>query len=230
MTAALALTLAHDLEERALTWPERANALTISDARTCEAAAELLRDIKTLRDEIAASTDPVIEAAHRAHKAALAQRKQLEAPLLAAEITIKGRLSAYVTEQERLRRIAEAEAAAAARKLEEDRRLAEAEALAAAGEAEEAERVLDEPMPAPPPPAVARAVPRTEGVATRETWSAEVTDLAALVRAIAEGKAPLPLVLPNLPALNSQAKSLRGAMAIPGVRAVCRRDVAVRGR
>lgn len=230
MNAALTLTVAPELELAAMSWPERATALAVTDAATCEAAAELLRDIKTLRGEIDASCGPVIAAAFAAHKAATAQRKTLEAPLLAAETTIKGRLSAYVTEQERIERIRQAEAAAAARKLEEDRRLAEAEALAAAGEADEAEAVLDAPMPAPPPPAPLANVPRVEGVATREVWSAQVVDLGALVKAIAAGQAPLALVLANEPALHGQARSLRGELSIPGVRAVCQRIVAARGR
>lgn len=228
MSAALTLTVAPELEARAVSWPDRAQALAVVDAATCEAAGELLRDIKTLREEIAASTDPVIEAAHKAHKAALAQRKQLEAPLVQAEGTIKGRLAAYVTEQERLRRIVEAQAAAEARRIEEDRRLVEAEALAAAGEAAEAEAVLDAPMPAPPPPRA--RVPKVEGVATREVWSAQVTNLMQLVKAIAAGQAPLALVLPNEPALHGQARSLKAQMQIPGVRAVCQRVVAARGR
>jgi len=64
----------------------------------------------------------------------------------------------------------------------------------------------------------------------RETWSARVTDLAAFVRAVAAHPPWLALLKPDLTALNAQARSLRGRLAIPGVEAVCTRDVAASSR
>jgi hypothetical protein len=68
--------------------------------------------------------------------------------------------------------------------------------------------------------------PRTPGVQQRGTWSAEVDDFRALVEAVAEGKAPLNVLLPNMPALNDLARSQRSALALPGVRAARRHSIA----
>jgi len=224
-----AVTTFPALEEKALSWPDIAAALTVTDQPSCEAAGGLLRDIKTLRAEIAESCNPVVNAAHVAHKKAVAQKKRLEAPLIAAEATIKGTMGAYIKEQERIAREHEARLAAEQREREEEARLAEAALLEEAGELEEAEAVLDAPSVAPPP-VVQRQVPKMAGVSTRETWSAEVTDLGLLVGAIANGKATVASVTANMTVLNALARSQKGAMKIPGVRAVCKTGVSAAGR
>ena len=78
-------------------------------------------------------------------------------------------------------------------------------------------------MVAPPP--VVRAAPKVAGIAIRTTWHAEVVNLLELVRAVAAGKAPLALLLPNLPAINAQARSLKGEARIAGVRVFSKADV-----
>jgi len=49
---------------------------------------------------------------------------------------------------------------------------------------------------------------------------AEVVDLMALVRAVADGSAPLAALKPDLAFLDEQAAQAGEALAIPGVRAV----------
>ncbi len=246
-------TAIEELKPMVADWPGRAAALLVTDNPSYEVAAGVLVDIKALRKKISESCDPVIAAGLLAHRTALAQKKDLEAPLTAAEATIKSSMGAYTAEQERLRReeerrraaeerrqeaeqrrlIAEAEAA---RRKEEERRLAEAAALEEAGKAEEAEAVISAPIPEPeippappiPAPTPVREMPKAAGVSTRAQWSAEVTDLMTLVKAVAEGKAPLATVMADQTTLNSLARSLKGAMDFPGVRVTSRQVVAAR--
>ena len=75
---------------------------------------------------------------------------------------------------------------------------------------------------------VAPAVAKVEGVATTTRWRAEVTDLHALVRYVAEHKEWIGLIEAVMPALNSMARSQREALAIPGVVAVKETSLAVR--
>ncbi len=56
----------------------------------------------------------------------------------------------------------------------------------------------------------------------------EVTDMRALAQAIVAGDAPLDLLKPNQIELDRLARSLRGAMAVPGVRAVNDRTTTTR--
>lgn len=62
--------------------------------------------------------------------------------------------------------------------------------------------------------------PGAPGLSIRATWSAEVTDLMELVKAVAKGKQPLSYLSPCLTALNLQAKSLKSELKIPGVKAI----------
>ena len=69
---------------------------------------------------------------------------------------------------------------------------------------------------------------RAAGVHMRTTWSAEVTDLAALVAAIAAGTVPLECVEPCMPILNAHARAWKDKLAFPGVRAVGTQGMAAR--
>jgi hypothetical protein len=79
--------------------------------------------------------------------------------------------------------------------------------------------VLDLP-PEPVAVFVAPSVPKIAGQSVSERWHAEVVDLLALVKAVAEGRAAITFLEPNMPALNKQAQSLKRAMNLPGVKAV----------
>lgn len=221
--------------EKALTWPERARAVSVVDASSYASAGELLRGIKALRGEIAETFDPHIKRANEAHRALLEQKRQAETPLTEAERVIKDALIKYDQEQERLRREEQ-------RRLEEEaRRQAEQDALdrAAAMEREgrefgddamvqEAQQLVEEQLQAPPPPVatIAKATPKVAGIVHRTTWSARVVDFHALVKFVASNPSHIGLLVVNQPALNAQARSLKGAMSLPGVQAVPTNDVA----
>ncbi len=66
-------------------------------------------------------------------------------------------------------------------------------------------------------PVVQVDVPKVAGLTSRKNYKAKVTDLMALVKAVAEGKAPLAYVLPNESVLDKMAKALKQQMSIPGV-------------
>jgi hypothetical protein len=218
--------------ERALALPDQARAIRISDADTYARACEFLKSVKALRDEITQTFDPHIKRAHEAHKALLKEKQDAEAPLAQAERIVKDGLVAYDREQERIRREEARRLEDEARRQEEERRLMEAIELEEAGNEAgdeglkaEAVALLEQPIIVPTV-AVAPSTPKVAGVAFRETWSAKVTDLAALVKYVAAHPQFAGLLSANMPALNAQARSLKGQLQIPGVEAVCTRDVA----
>lgn len=129
-------------------------------------------------------------------------------------------LKRFEREQEELRQRLDREAAASQRREEEERKLDAATAAEAIGMSEQAvETILSAPSVAPAPVS-APTFQRMKGLGHREIWCAEITDLHALVKAVAKDKKLLPLLEANMPALNAQARSLKTAMQIPGVRAV----------
>lgn len=181
MTTALALPdeTFGALEMEAVAWPDRARQIAITNATEYEAAATFLTGVKALRDEIDRATRPVIEAAHATHKAALAQKRTLDAPLDEAERIVKGTIRAFLDLEERKRREEEARLAAEQRKADEESRLREAEALEQAGEPEAAQQVLEMPVVTPPP---VLPPPRVEGVSSRTAWKWKLVDASKVNR------------------------------------------------
>ena len=212
------------LEFAALSWPEKARALVVTDAETFAQAGELLTGIKGLRKEIADSCDPVIRKAHEAHQAACAQKKKLEAPLVQAEAAIKRSIGTWHAEEDRRRREEQRRLAEIARKAEEDARVEEAAALEAAGEPELARHVIEAPPIVAAP--ILPPAPKADGVSVRTLYRAQVVDLRALCKAVAEGTAPVALVVANEKALNQMAVALREGFHVPGCRVVTETSVA----
>ena len=88
-----------EVTQEALAWPDRAKLLVIgSDAEYARGAVELRR-IKALRHRITEEFGPVVEAAHAAHKTAVAFRKHADDPLNEAEQILKSAMGTYWTAQ-----------------------------------------------------------------------------------------------------------------------------------
>jgi hypothetical protein len=209
--------------------PDEAKTLVITDQQSLELAALYIKELKGVIREIEAKrTDmkaPVLEAGRRID----ANAAEAKAPLLRALAILEPRYTAYLDEQERIRREEQRRLEEEARKRAEEEQLAAAIAAEAAGAtAEEVEAIVNETPPAPIPIAAPR-VQRVAGISTPETWSAEVTDSAAFMRwAVASGQFALLEI--RMPALNAMARAQRNTMQIPGVRAVSSRGVRVGGR
>lgn len=242
------------LEQQAVTFSSTVEALAVVDAPTFERAGALVRAIAGYLKRVGEVMDPIVEAAHRAHKVAVTQRDGLLRPAQQAKRVLGERMASWEAKEARLRREAEEAAQRERERLEceardaaeheqrrlqaaaETARLEEAAALEAAGDGAGAVHLIEAPIavpvvtpapvfvPSPPPP----PAPKISGVSFREDWTAEVVSLPELVRAVASGQQPMTLLAPNQVALNQLARALKGAMAVPGVRAVSSRTAAVR--
>lgn len=196
-----------------------AKELKVIDNESYLIAADILKEIVSARGKVAQAFDDLIKDAYSHHRKLIARKNHYDAPLLSAEVKLKAARIAFIQEQERKRREEELRLQEITRKQEEERRLDEAVALENAGMQEEAQRVIDEPqhqiaIVLPPP------VPRVEGISHRDNWSAEVTDVMALIKAVAAGEAPILAITPNMKFLNEQARSYKNLLKIPGVKAV----------
>lgn len=67
-------------------------------------------------------------------------------------------------------------------------------------------------------PIVQIETPKVAGLTSRDNWKAECTDVMALVKAVAEGKAPVAYVMANEQVLGKMAKALKEQFVVPGVR------------
>lgn len=204
------------IRESSAPWPLKAHQLEITDTSMVQLAGEYLQDIKTLRKLIAEKVDPVIKANHAAHRASLALKRDLESELVDADRMIAGKIATWQNAQARQQRLLEAAAAAKAKATREEAE-AEARALKAAGEDELAELTAAEAKMVVASRPLAPPSVRVPGVSTRRVYKAHVTDMAALVKAVADGRVPLAALQANETVLNQQARSLGEALDWPGV-------------
>jgi len=214
-------------EKAGLALREESRAITlITSENDYEAIASKRRTAKAV---IKATTDylePHITAAHSKHKRLTALRARLLGPYNDVVSHVNTIILNYEREQERIRKEAERKAQELARKEAEDRQIAEAEALEEAGQPEAAEAALIRPVT---PHTVNISRPnRPSGISTSKKWRAEVVDLSALVKAVAEGKAPLSYLEANTKKLNQAALAQGDEMNVPGVRVY--EDMIVSGR
>lgn len=212
-----------EVEQKALTMPEKAIRLQVVDQPTFKAICEFREVLKAIQKEIDEAFDPIISKAHQAHKEACAQKKKAEGPILEAKKIIEPKISQYLDEQERIRKQEELRLAEIARKAEEEAKLSEAAAYEAAGDKETAEEIINEPIKAQ-----AFVLPKATlntGINMRETWSAEVTSLTELVRAAANGIIPIQAVEGNMQFLNSEARGQKDKWNWPGVKAISKKSI-----
>ena len=199
----------------------QAESLQITTADEFQEAAVALREVASRRrdidDERKRLVRPLDETRQRIQDLF---RPALDG-LARAEQLLKGSISRWNAEQDRLRRIAEAAAAEAARK-ESDRLAALAQRAAAAGKFEKA-AALEGAADSVPIAEVAEP-PKARGISTRESWKANVVDKGALVQAVADGKVPLDILDVNMSFLNQMARAMKGDLKWPGVEAV-REDI-----
>lgn len=205
-----------EIESQAVALKAEADSFEIVSQESYNLANEFGRRIKQSMKTIDEYCDPVIEAAHKAHKAACDQKKALYAPFEAAKKIIDGKQIAwYRAEQARAaeeRRKAEEEA----RKKAEEEALARAQELQDMGMSEAAEEAISQPVVIEK---VTVAEPeKAGGESFREIWKAEVVDLMALVKSVAEGRQPLAYLEANTVTLNKAAAMFKGTVPIPGVK------------
>jgi colicin import membrane protein len=200
---------------------------SIATTDECEAAGEDLKGIKAaqkrLEDARTTITKPLLEA----QRAVNALFKTPQETLSEAERIVKQGILTYQAAEERKRREAEAVAAEAARK-EREKLEAQAARAAAAGKTEKAEALNATAAAIPERVVLPSSAPKISGMATKTVWRAELTDKQALVKYVAEHPEWLSLVDINTAALNSMARTQKGAMALPGVKAIEEKQLASR--
>lgn len=142
-----AATQTAELNQKALSLPEQARALVITNQATFDAAGDFLKGVVAMRAEITGTFGPLKQKAFEAHRAICAEETRLLQPVSDAERIVKGARISYQAEQERIRQERERQA-----RLEAERQAAELrrqqieaerhrqEELRRQREAEEAER------------------------------------------------------------------------------------------
>lgn len=155
--------------------------------------SEYLLKIKEMRRRWQEIIKPAIRAAFEAHKNIKAVEKEIDQPLERAENEIlKPALLRYSERREKERIAAE----------EKLNKMMQAEAN---GETQIIPTIV---LPKPETP---------RGLSYYETYKAEVEDLEALVKAVANKEVPIDAIQPNMSFINNKAKALKDNFNYPGV-------------
>lgn len=197
---------------------QRAIELKIVNDATYQEAGSLFTLICDMEREIKAFMDPLVDKAHKAHKALTEARKSELDKLLPAKSALNCEMVLYRGEQ---RRKAEEEAIKlreAARKAEEEARLQAALEAEKDGDKATAEAILNETI-IEEPVKVAEAY-KPEGVQFRTTYDFEI---------VAKDLIPREYMIPDLVAIRKVVNALKDKCLIPGIR-IIKNTSAGRGR
>jgi hypothetical protein len=207
------------VQRKAATFTEQLAAHQVVDDATYLACDGLFSQAVAMLDEIAATFDPIIAAAYKAHKEACAQKAKFTKPVTDALDGLKQR---FLDEKknrdaaaERLRLEVETQLRADA----VENKLAEAVALELAGRQEEAELVFDEPPPLISVPIEAvrhRVAPALSKTSTPGQYKCTSVNLKKLAKAVADGVAPESYITAAMPELNARARADKTAFNVPG--------------
>lgn len=205
-----------EAEEVALSLRAKVDALEVVDQQSYDLANALNKQAYEGRKAFHAWFDPIDEASKKQRQAIIAQGKKIDDPFDYVIKVTGSKAAAWMRAEkakaDEARRVAEE----AARKVAEEAQLRAAEALQKEGLSAAAEAVLDAPVVIPK---VEVAAPeKAEGVSYRDVWGAEVVDLMTLVKAVADGKAPLGAIQANDAYLGQWARMSKGTEALPGVK------------
>jgi hypothetical protein len=196
-------------------------------------AAENLRGFKAQEKELVTKERGLLDPINLAHKGIKDLFKPPLVFLKKAEVKIKESMVVYDRKVETARKLEEKRLQDIAEK--EEKRLLKLtekkiERAEASGKTERVEELKEEIETAPQAiaPTLAVKAPAASGISYKTTWSGEVTDKMALIKAVAAGKAPETLLDVNTKTLNQMARSMKEFLRYPGVKAVSKKDIAAR--
>lgn len=203
-----------------------AESFTIANGEELGGSEDLLRRIKGQAGTLDAARKKITGPMDEAKKEIMDLFRPAVKRLKDAEGVIKDAILAYTRVEERKRIAAQA-------KLDEDARRERVQLEEQAAKHRETGRegraeTLERRAEAVEAPTVAPADLPKGGVHLRQTWKAEVKDLKALARAVADGTAPEVYLMANMVELNRMAREMKGDLQIPGVEAVAEEGVAAR--
>jgi hypothetical protein len=208
------------LEERALSYPAQAAALSVFDAQSYLNAGDFLAGIKELRREVEVHHQPIINAAHGAHRAAVDAKRRLDSPLAQAEAIISQKRTVYrqeetgrrLEEERRLQAEAKRQAEEEARKQTEEAQIQAAIEAEDNGDAVAAREILSAPVVAGPVlvPVVVlqKQVPKTAGLSIRTNWKFRISSLENL---------PDEYWIPDEIKIGQVVRAMKDQTRIPGV-------------
>jgi hypothetical protein len=193
MNQSTSIIVTKDMAERAVTLPEAAKKIKVTDQGSLVRANQFIGTCKDLMDEISAAFDPHIRKALELKRSLEAEKaKYFDAPNQARAV-VRAEISRYALEQSEIIRKAELEQQEIQRK---------ARVALESGRLKTSEKIMAKIEPPPAPPKAA-------GLSFRDDWKFEVED---------EKKIPRKYLVPDFQAIGRDVRTYKEQCVIPGVR------------
>jgi hypothetical protein len=156
---------------------------------------------------------------------------RLTAPFLQVKTRGSQQVASYQHQQEQARLRAEEDARRKQQQEADALRAQQAEQLASEGRVEEGVAILEQETELMAPIVAPVTTPKVEGVSSpRKVYKARVKNFMELVKAVADGKVPLAILLPDESALNKAASVFHESMNYPGVEVYVEMKSSIRAR
>jgi len=197
-------------EKEAPTVLERIKAMVVKTAEEYTAASEFKKMLKERQKAVNEAFDPIIKDAHAAWKKAIAQRDTYLQPYVQAENEVNVRIKAYLAEEDRKQREAEARVQEMQRK-EAEKLQKRAEKAAEKGQTEKAEQLQEQAQQVQMvTPVVQSNVPKVEGMVKRKIWKFKIVD---------KGLIPREYMMPDEVKIGAVVRAMKSGTDIPGIQA-----------
>jgi hypothetical protein len=194
---------------------EAARAMTVTDEPSYEQAMKLAAECARRSKKVETEFSEAREKTHAAWKAVTTLIASFTKPLDEARKLLDGKAGKWHREEVERRRVEAEKKRREEEKAREEEKLRLAEKLAAVGETAAADAVLEEDTYVAP---VAVEEPHVEGSTHIPKWTFQVTDIMALIKAVAAGTENASLLSVNTTMLGQMARSQKNAAKVTGVR------------
>lgn len=216
-------------EQNAITLTEQANAIVIRSNDDRVNAETIMESLSDAEKRIFAYLDPPRAKAYDDYQYHKNRLDEAINPIKQARKETKQKCIKYDSEQERIRKAEQERLESEARKRAEDEALELAAQAEKEGDTETAQAIISDPVQSVPVFVPRTAPAPSKLTAGRKVYSAEVTDLKALCKAIGDGRVQSEIIIGidynkekklTSPALNKIASALKESMNIPGCKCV----------
>lgn len=215
----IALPNTEEINRKTVEAVQFAKSMVISTNEEYVQATEFVKGLKKLEKEIKDTFSEPKDLAFKAHRSIVAAESKHLEPIQEATRILNPKVAGYLEEQDRKRREEEKRLQDEARKREEDERLATALQAEKEGQKQEAEAILSVPTPVPAV-VLPKSTPKVDGTSMSYRYSAQVTDIMALIKFVAANPRYVSFLQANTVALNREAVNHKEALQLPGVQLV----------
>lgn len=185
----------------------RVASFEVASAESYESGAELLKTIKSLSKQVDDQRKKITQPLDQAKKQVMDLFRPFTDSLGSAESSLKRRMIAWKSEQDRIAREAERKAEEKARR-ERERLEAEAAKAEEKGRSGRADILRDRAASTVAAPVIRSEAPKVTGIATRKVWRFRIVDAA---------KVPDQYKVIDEKKIGGVVRALKGDTSIPGV-------------